>query len=105
MVNTACPNRLHVLVCHATPSGDPYESPIASAGYWRRADALAALDRLMGGPGRGTVVICDVDSDGSLLPIRERVGGAWALPSSRSVDALAGETAHDLAPSTTRRGM
>ncbi len=105
MINTSCPARLHVLVCHADPNGTPYESPIASAGFWRRSDALAALDRLLGGPGRGTVVICDIDSDGSLLPIRERVGGAWALPSARTIDAIRGETISDLAPSTARRRM
>ena len=98
-------DRMHVIVCHADPTGEPYAEPIASAGFWRRSDALAALDRLLGGPGRGTVVICDVDSDGSLLPIRERVGGSWALPSARTIDALGGATAHDLAPSTARRGM
>ena len=105
MVNTACKARLHVLVCHTTPDGEPYAEPIASAGFWRRSDALAALDRLLGGPGRGTVVICDVDSDGSLLPIRERVGGAWALPSSRTIEALDGETVYDLAPASSRKGM
>ena len=105
MVNTACPNRLHVLVCHATPSGDPYESPIAAAAYWRRADALAALDRLMGGASRASVAICDVSDDGTLRPIRERVAGTWAAPSDRTIDAISGETAHDLAPSTARRGM
>ena len=104
MVNTACPNRLHVLVCHATPQGEPYAEPIASAAYWRRSDALSALDRLLGGPGRGTIVICDVDPDGSLRPIRERVAGAWAAPSPRTVEALDGETVGDLAP-TSRRGM
>ena len=98
-------DRMHVIVCHADPNGTPYESPIASAGFWRRADALAALDRLLGGPGRGTVVICDVGEDGSLRAIRERVGGSWALPSSRSVDAIDAETVYDLAPSTARRGM
>ncbi len=97
-------DRMHVIVCHATPSGDPYESPIAAAAYRRRSDALAALDRLLGGPGRGTVVICDVDSDGALTPIRERVAGAWALPSSRTIEALDGETVHDLAPAS-RKGM
>ena len=105
MVNTSCKDRLHVLICHADPNGEPYAEPIASAGYRRRADALAALDRLLGGPGRGTVVICDVGEDGSLRAIRERVGGAWALPSDRTIDAISGETAHDLAPSTARRGM
>ena len=105
MVNTACPNRLHVLVCHATPSGDPYESPIAAAGFWRRADALAALDRLMGGPGRASIAICDVGDDGTLQPIRERVAGTWAAPSDRTIEALDGETVGDLVPSTTRRGM
>ena len=105
MVNTSCKDRLHVLICHADPNGEPYAEPIASAGYRRRADALAALDRLLGGPGRGTVVICDVDSDGSLLPIRERVGGAWALPSSRTIEALDGETVYDLAPASSRKGM
>ena len=105
MVNTACPNRLHVLVCHATPQGEPYASPIAAAAYWRRADALAALDRLLGGPGRGTIVICDVDpEDGSLRPVRERLMGTWALPSARTIEALDGETVGDLAPAN-RRGM
>ena len=97
-------NRLHVLVCHASPAGEPYAEPIASAGYWRRDAALGALDRLLGGPGRGTIVICDVDPDGSLRPIRERVAGSWAPPSARTVDALTGESVHDLAP-TSRRGM
>jgi len=105
MVNTSCKDRLHVLVCHTDPAGEPYAEPIASAGFWRRSDALAALDRLMGGASRASVAICDVSDDGTLRPIRERVGGAWALPSARTIDALAGETAHDLAPSTARRRM
>ena len=100
MVNTACPNRLHVLVCHASPSGEPYAEPIASAAYWRRSDALSALDRLLGGPGRASVAICDVDTDGTLRPIRERVAGAWAAPSPRTVEALSEETVHDLAPTS-----
>jgi len=106
MVNTACKPRprLHVLVCHSGPQGDPYETPIASAAYWRRSDALSALDRLLGGPGRASVAICDVDTDGTLRPIRERVAGAWAAPSPRTIEALDGETVGDLAPAN-RRGM
>lgn len=104
MINTACPPRLHVIVCHATPDGSPYDSPIASAAYWRRADALAALDRLLGGPSRASVAICDVEDNGTLRPIRERVEGTWATPSPRTIDALVGETVADLAP-TSRRGM
>jgi len=104
MVNTSCKDRLHVLICHASPDGEPYDQPIASAAYRRRSDALAALDRLLGGPGRASVAICDVHPDGTLTPIRERVGGAWALPSARTIEALDGETAHDLAPAN-RRGM
>ena len=106
MVNTSCPDRLHVLVCHADPAGEPYAEPIASAGYRRRADALAALDRLLGGPGRASVAICDIDpDDGSLRPIRERVSGTWTTPSPRTIEALDGETISDLAPSTARKGM
>lgn len=104
MVNTA-KERLHVIVCHATPQGEPYASPVAAAAYWRRADALGALDRLLGGPGRATLAICDVEPDGSLRPIRERVEGSWAPPSTRTVDALTGESVHDLAPTSRRRGM
>ena len=103
MVNTSCKDRLHVLICHASPDGEPYDQPIASAAYRRRSDALAALDRLLGGPGRGTVVICDVGEDGSLLPIRERLMGVWTTPSPRTIDAIQGETVADLAPSTRRR--
>lgn len=98
------PDRLHVIVCHASPSGDEYEQPVASAAYWRRGDALAALDRLLGGPDRASIAICDVSDDGALRPIRERVAGIWATPSPRTIDALRGETISDLAPST-RRGM
>lgn len=97
-------DRMHVIVCHATPSGDPYESPIAAAGFWRRADALAAMDRLLGGPDRASVAICDVADDGTLRPIRERVAGTWAAPSDRTIDAIRGETISDLAPAG-RRGM
>lgn len=104
MVNTA-KERLHVIVCHSGPQGDPYPSPIATVAYWRRADALAALDRLLGGPDRATLAICDVGTDGSLRPIRERVEGAWAPPSTRTVDALREESVHDLAPTSRRRGM
>lgn len=106
MVNAACKERLHVVICHSSPQGEPYPSPVAAAAYWRRADALGALDRLLGGPGRATLAICDVDpADGSLRPIRERVEGSWATPSPRTVDALTGETVHDLAPTSRRRGM
>ena len=98
-------DRMHVIVCHADPNGTPYESPIAAAAYWRRSDALAALDRLMGGASRASVAICDVSDDGTLRPIRERVAGTWAAPSDRTIEALDGETVGDLAPSTTRRGM
>lgn len=105
MVNTACKARLHVLVCHTTPDGEPYAEPIASAGFWRRSDALAALDRLLGGPDRASVAICDVADDGSLRPIRERVSGTWTTPSPRTIEALDGETISDLAPSTARRRM
>ena len=105
MVNTSCKDRLHVLVCHADPAGEPYAEPIVSAAYRRRSDALAALDRLLGGPDRASIAICDVDSDGTLRPIRERVAGTWAAPSDRTIEALDGETVGDLAPSTTRRGM
>lgn len=104
MINTA-KDRMHVIVCHTTPDGEPYESPIAAAAYWRRADALAALDRLMGGASRASVAICDVADDGSLRPIRERVAGTWAAPSDRTIEALDGETISDLAPSTARRRM
>lgn len=97
-------DRMHVIVCHADPTGEPYAEPIASAGYRRRSDALAALDRLLGGPGRGTVVICDVSDDGTLRPIRERVAGTWAAPSDRTIDAIEGESVHDLAPAS-RKGM
>jgi len=99
MVNTACPNRLHVLVCHASPSGEPYAEPIAAAAYWRRADALAAMERLLGGASRASVAICDVEDDGSLRPVRERVAGSWTTPSPRTIEALVGETAHALAAS------
>jgi hypothetical protein len=99
-------DRMHVIVCHADPTGEPYAEPIASAGFWRRADALAALDRLLGGPDRASIAICDVsDDDGALRPIRERVAGTWAAPSDRTIEALDGETVGDLVPSTTRRGM
>lgn len=98
-------DRMHVIVCHADPTGEPYAEPIASAAYWRRADALAALDRLMGGPDRASVAICDVSDDGTLRPIRERVAGTWAAPSDRTIDAIRGETISDLAPASSRRGM
>lgn len=104
MVNAACKERLHVVICHSSPQGEPYASPIATSAYWRRADALGALDRLMGGPDRATIAICDVGTDGSLRPIRERVAGTWATPSARTVDALTEESVHDLAP-TSRRGL
>jgi len=98
-------DRMYVIVCHADPTGEPYAEPIASAGYRRRSDALAALDRLMGGASRASVAICDVSDDGTLRPIRERVAGTWAAPSDRTIEALDGETVGDLVPSTTRRGM
>ena len=103
MINTA-KDRMHVIVCHTDPNGEPYAEPIASAGFWRRSDALAALDRLLGGPDRASIAICDVDSDGTLRPIRERVAGTWAAPSDRTIDAIEGESVHDLAPAS-RRGM
>ena len=105
MVNTSCKDRLHVLVCHADPNGEPYAEPIASAGYRRRADALNALDRLLGGASRASVAICDVHPDGALTPIRERLMGVWTTPSPRTIEALNGETVADLAPSTARRRM
>ena len=104
MVNTSCKDRLHVLICHASPSGEPYAEPIASAAYWRRSDALSALDRLLGGPDRASVAICDVAADGTLRPIRERVAGTWTTPSPRTIEALDGETVGDLAPAN-RRGL
>ena len=104
MVNTSCKDRMHVIVCHASPDGEPYDQPIASAAYRRRSDALAALDRLLGGASRASVAICDVGEDCSLLPIRERVAGVWTTPSPRTIDAIQGETVADLAPAS-RRGM
>ena len=105
MVNTSCKARLHVLVCHTDPNGEPYAKPIASAGFWRRSDALAAMERLLGGASRASVAICDVHPDGSIRPIRERLMGTWTTPSPRTIDALAGETVYDLAPATPRRRM
>ena len=103
MVNTSCKDRMHVIVCHTTPDGEPYAEPIASAAYRRRSDALAALDRLLGGASRASVAICDVAADGALTPIRERLMGVWTTPSPRTIDAIQGETVADLAPASRRR--